>query len=218
MRTPRQRLLQPRFRSEKAAKGAGWAVPGQATEKAAFSRAGIRLETGWKPACHFSGFWKALARVGCPGRSSHTTARGRELVSPAPIGATGADSRKDGRSCRLRPSTKPAADAPPAGRPRFRGHRGARTRLGEIRSRLHFPRPPAFASGRRPGRSGASACRAGIFGLEAGFGPTRVQRTGRYGRSFGRAAGLSRGCAAPRSRAGGRCRGRRRSRPWRRNR
>jgi hypothetical protein len=34
-------------------KSPGSTVAGQAPEKASFSEAGIRLESGWKPACHF---------------------------------------------------------------------------------------------------------------------------------------------------------------------
>ena len=38
----------------------GWASASQAAEKASLSGAGIGLESGWNPACHFLGFWKGF--------------------------------------------------------------------------------------------------------------------------------------------------------------
>ena len=57
-------------RGEKARESPGWAGARQATEKASFSEAGIRLESGWNPACHLAGCLPGLARVGGPGRRS----------------------------------------------------------------------------------------------------------------------------------------------------
>ena len=73
---------------------------------------------------------------------------------------------RDGTACRLRPSTKPAADAPAGGGRDSAATRGARARLGARRSRRHPPRPPRWRSGRRPGRlsTGQPASRAGTRG------------------------------------------------------
>ena len=48
-------------------KSPGLAIEGQAAEKASLSGAGIRLEGGWKVACHFLGLWKGFGTSWVPG-------------------------------------------------------------------------------------------------------------------------------------------------------
>ena len=59
--------------------------------------------------------------------------------------------------------------SPPRGRPQFRGHRGARARIGGRRSRRRAPRPPRKALRRRPWKlsPGEFPCRAGASRAEA---------------------------------------------------
>ena len=52
---------------EMARKSPGLAIARQVAEKASLSEAGIRLESGWKVACHFLGFWKGFATSWVPG-------------------------------------------------------------------------------------------------------------------------------------------------------
>ena len=52
--------LMPVVRGEIARKPPGWAIARQAAEKASLSGAGIRLESGWNPACHFLRFRKGF--------------------------------------------------------------------------------------------------------------------------------------------------------------
>ena len=73
----------PRFGCD-ARKSPGSAIARQAAEKAMLSGAGIRLESGWKVACHFLGFWKDFGPSQLPGPSASDALLGEVFIPVLP--------------------------------------------------------------------------------------------------------------------------------------